>query len=250
MKPMLPLLFLLAVPTVVNSMVPVAYPAAPPDPPAPALPAKSAQSPERFQDKIRDDFFAGFAGNKEALERAMLACEAALKKQPDYPEALVWHGCGLIFRAGVAFQKGDRAGGITLWQNGISEMDRAVKLAPDDITVRIPRATCLITASRNAPGPQQRPLLERAREDLELVYRKQQPALLRLSRHSRGELLMGLAEVYKRLGEEEKAKVALDEVTRACASTPYADEAIRWLKPTNAASSAPRYEHTCIGCHG
>lgn len=234
MKPVLLLLLLLGGPVMANLM--------PQDPPAP-VPAK----PERFDNKVRDDFFSGFAGNAKALERAMTACESLLKKEPDHPEALVWHGCGVTFQAGQAFQKGDYPQGIALRQKGLSEMDRAVKLAPQDIAVRIPRATCLIPASRNVPAPeQQRALLQRAREDLEVVYRVQQPVLSKLSGHSRGELLMGLAEVYKRLGEKEQAKKILDEVTLTCASTPYADEANRWLKP---ATTETKFQHTCIGCH-
>ena len=235
MKPVLPLLFLLAAPLVATQMSP--------DPPA-AAPAR----PERFDNKVRNDFFSGFAGDGKALERAMAACEKVLEKEPDHPEALVWHGCGTIFQAGQAFQKRNYPQGNALWQKGMAQMDRAVKLAPKDIAVRIPRATCLIPASRNVPAPQQRALLLRAREDLELVYRVRQPVFSRLSGHSRGELLMGLAEVYKRLGQEEKAKTILDQVTRDLASTPYAEVARRWLK--RSASPETKFEHTCIGCHG
>jgi tetratricopeptide (TPR) repeat protein len=203
---------------------------------------------ERFDNKVRDDFFTGFGGDAKALERAMTACEATLKKQPDHPEALVWHGCGATFQAGRAFQKGDYTLGMDLWQKGMTEMDRAVKLAPEDIAVRIPRATCLIPASRNVPAAQRHALLARAREDLEMVYRVQKPVLARLSGHSRGELLMGLAEVYKRLGEEEKARAILEQVKLTCTSTPpYVEEANRWLKTP--ATPEMKFYHTCIGCH-
>nr|CAA9217843.1 hypothetical protein AVDCRST_MAG63-325 [uncultured Armatimonadetes bacterium] len=235
-KPVLPLLFLLAAPVVATRVAP--------DPPA-----APAARPERFDKQVRNDFFSGFGGDVKALERGMAACEKVLEKEPGHPEALVWHGCGTVFRAGRAFRRGDYSEGTALWQKGLDEMDRAVKLAPSDIAVRIPRATCLIPASRNAPAPRQRALLLRAREDLETVYRVRQPVFSRLSGHSRGELLMGLAEVYKRLGEEEKAKRILDRVARDLASTPYAEVAGRWLKP-GAAPPAAKFEHSCIGCHG
>ncbi len=34
-----------------------------------------AQEPERFDEKVRELFFAGFAGNEDALQRGMAICE-------------------------------------------------------------------------------------------------------------------------------------------------------------------------------
>ena len=38
------------------------------------LPRAHAQEPQRFDMKVRNDFFAGFGGDKEALERGMKFC--------------------------------------------------------------------------------------------------------------------------------------------------------------------------------
>lgn len=49
-------------------------------------------SPQRFDMLVREDFFSGFAGDADALERAMKKCEEILAKDPKNAEALVWHG--------------------------------------------------------------------------------------------------------------------------------------------------------------
>src|SRR5215467_7557160 len=87
----------------------------------------------RFDMLVREDMFAGFAGNKEAFDRAMKLTEETLAKDPKHAEAKVWHGSGVFFQAGQAFQKGDMQNGIILWQKGLDEMEQAVKLAPDNV---------------------------------------------------------------------------------------------------------------------
>jgi len=51
--------------------------------------------PDRFDHVVRNDFFAGFAGDEEALERAMKVSGETLAANPEHAEALVWHGAGL-----------------------------------------------------------------------------------------------------------------------------------------------------------
>src|ERR1700730_8741854 len=85
---------------------------------------------ERFDKVVRGDFFAGFAGDKAALDRGMKACEEKLAENPKHAEAMVWHGSGLVFLAGQAFQKGDFGTGGPLWDKGMKEMDGAALLEP------------------------------------------------------------------------------------------------------------------------
>ena len=81
-----------------------------------ASPTASTASPTappsgRFDMEVREDFFAGFGGNAERLARGMARTEEVLAAAPDHAEALVWHGSGLVFRSGQAFQSGDTATG-------------------------------------------------------------------------------------------------------------------------------------------
>src|SRR5437764_14283064 len=86
---------------------------------------------------VRNDFFAGIAGNRQAFERAMAKIEEALAKNPKHAEAKVWHGSGVFYRSADAFQKGDFQNVI---DSSISELER--KLDPE-IFIRIHRSTLL-----------------------------------------------------------------------------------------------------------
>src|ERR1700730_1467701 len=87
---------------------------------------------ERFDYLVRADFFAGMAGDAAAMDRAMKVCEDALAKNPKHAEAMVWHGGGLVFKAGQAFRTGNVERGVPLWTSGLKEMADAVALAPDN----------------------------------------------------------------------------------------------------------------------
>ena len=67
---------------------------------------RSAPAQERFDLKVREDFFAGFGGDDDALNRGMKACEAAIDADPKAAEAMVWHGSGLFYLGRRAFRSG------------------------------------------------------------------------------------------------------------------------------------------------
>ncbi len=142
----------------------------------------------------------------------MAACEEVLASTPNHAEALVWHGSGLAFNAGQAFQKGDMKTGGELWQRGMEEMDKAVALEPDNVGVRIPRGALLLQATRNMPPDMGRPLLEKGVGDYEHVLALQSAYFNTLGDHPKGELLFGLAEGYSRLGRAEKARGYFDRL--------------------------------------
>src|SRR5215467_9769056 len=68
---------------------------------------QTTSADERFDMKVRADFFSGFAGDRDAFNRAMKVCDETLAKNPKHAEALVWHGSGLLFISGDDFRKGD-----------------------------------------------------------------------------------------------------------------------------------------------
>ena len=209
-----------------------------------AAPA-AAQQPERFDETVRELFFAGFAGNEDALERGMAICEETLEVNPDYPPALVWQAAGWQFQSGMAFAKGDWGTGMTLFDESVAQFDRAVSLAPDDVQVLIPRATALQASARYiAYAPTRLALLETVVGDYRKVLELQAPYFGALSVHSRGELLGGLADALWRLERREEAKVYLNRMIAELLESPYALMAQRQLdRPdTNA-------QLTCLGCH-
>jgi tetratricopeptide (TPR) repeat protein len=201
---------------------------------------------ERFDLKVRTYFFAGFSGNAASLATGMTMCEEALKADPKNAEALVWHGGGLLFQAGQAFQKGDSQNGMQLWTRGLKEMDDAVAIAPEDLGVRIPRGAVLFASSRNLPSPEMaRPLVEKAVGDFEEAYKLQGPDLSKLGTHPHGELMIGLADGYNRLGNQEKAQEWFERIQKDMPGTAYAKSAATWLETK---SLAPE-QAGCLGCH-
>lgn len=207
---------------------------------------------ERFDFQVRNDFFAGFAGDRDALARGMKTCEEKLKAEPDHAEALVWHGSGLLQQSIDFFSRNDFQTGVAMMRRGEAEMDRAVALRPHDVAVRVPRAACLLPYSRHVPNPdQRRAMLEKVIADYEETLRLQKTRFESLSSHSRGELVMGLAEAYLRVGGEENRKKAfelLETVRKTDAGTAYATEAVTWMKAPKDAP-AQTFAHTCTGCH-
>ena len=55
-----------------------------------------AQETERFDEKVRELFFAGFAGNQDALQRGMAMCEETLAERPGSSGRPRLAGVGLV----------------------------------------------------------------------------------------------------------------------------------------------------------
>lgn len=212
------------------------------------LAADEPNTEMRFDYLVRKDLFAGFAGDDEALARGLKTCEETLARRPKHAEALVWRGAARVFMSQKSFKDKNFVEGMRLWNTGLKDMDEAVKLAPTNVGVRIPRAAVLLPAARNAPPAMGKPLLPKALDDFETIYKQQKArgALAKLGKHPRGELRMGLADVYRLMGEKEKSKEQLEAVIQELPNTKYAERATEWL----AAKPDAKLTHQCIGCHG
>jgi tetratricopeptide (TPR) repeat protein len=202
-------------------------------------------SQERFDYTVRNYFFAGFTGDAASLEKGMTICEDALAADPKNAQALVWHGAGAFFQAGQAFQQGDSQKGMELWQRGLKEMGDAVALKPDALGVVIPRGAVLLTASHSVPPEMARQLIQTGMQDFEKAYQLQGPDLSRLGTHPRGELMIGLADGYSRLGDQEKAQQWFERIQKEMPGTPYAKSAAAWLETKTLAPA----QAGCLGCH-
>jgi tetratricopeptide (TPR) repeat protein len=202
-------------------------------------------SQDRFDFKVRNYFFAGLAGDAASLQKGMKMCEDILAADPKQPEALVWHGMGLVSESFAASQKGDRQKGGQLWQRGLEEMDQAGELAPDDLGVRIVRGAVLLVASQYLPKEAAHPLIEKGLSDYEKAYSVQGPDLSHLGTHPSGELMIGMADAYARLGQPEKAQQWFERIQEELPGTPYAKSAGTWLETK---TLGPK-QAGCLGCH-
>ncbi len=202
----------------------------------------------RFDALVRDDFFAGMMGDTARLERGMKFTEEILATNPKHADALVWHGGGLLARAAQSYAKGDASAGDSLWNRGLKEMNDAVAFEPNNMGVKIGRSATLIGLAQSGWDPSDaegRALLLSALNDYEKVYQWQKPFFRKMSMHSRGELLFGLASGWSILGEREKALKYLRLIIEEGKGTKYEREAQRWLDIT----PLPVVQHDCTGCH-
>ncbi len=205
-----------------------------------------ADDEKRFDLSVREDIFAGFNGDADALTRGIKTCNDMLAKNPKHAEALVWRGAANVYRAGELFGNKKIADAMPLWTGGLKDMDTAVELEPNNIGVRIPRAAVLVQAGRNTPPAMGTPLLKKVRDDYELILKQQSKMLDKIGTHPRGELHMGLADVYRLLKEPEKSREQLETIVKEMPKTKYATRAVEWL----AAKPDAKLVHSCIGCHG
>jgi len=210
-----------------------------------AIAAVSAQV-QRFDQLVREDFFAGITGDTARFDRAMTTCEQALATDPRNAAALVWHGAGLLVRSGLAFREGRSDEGISLNIRAMREMNDAVAMRPDDVQVLIPRAAILLASGRFAPADQVRSMARTAAADYEKVLAIEAPYFPTLATHSRGELLGGLATAYRLSGEDDKATSYLRRISAELPGTAYDTKAQGWLADL---ASVRQNDHFCLGCH-
>jgi tetratricopeptide (TPR) repeat protein len=210
------------------------------------LAAGALLAQQRFDIVVRNDFFAGFTGNKEALERGLKKCETMLATDPKNPEALVWHGSGIFFKSGQAAQAKDYATAMDLYKRGLDEMANAVALAPESVGVLIPRGASLLAASQYMPdSADTKQLLQTGLADYEKVYSLQQDHFDKLNGHARGELLFGLAEGYQRLGDQARAREYFQKLAAVD------DSENGHLRQAKAYLESNKLEgpRSCVGCH-
>jgi hypothetical protein len=201
---------------------------------------------ERFDLKVRNYFFSGFAGDSASLATGMRLCEEELSSHPKNAEAMVWHGSGLYFQAGAAFRTGDSQKGMELLQRGLKEMDEAVAVEPDRVGVRIPRGAALFAGSRLMPDAEMaKSLLTRAVTDYQHSYDLQAGVIDQMALHPKGELLIGLADGYSRLGNQEEAAKWFTMIREKLKGTAYAKSADAWF----ANKSLTPQQAGCLGCH-
>jgi non-heme chloroperoxidase len=199
----------------------------------------------RFDVKVREDMFAGFDGDAEAFGRAMTLIERTLAAEPNHAEALVWRGDARVFLAGQAFGRGAISDGMTLSQQGVADMMRAVALAPNDVAVRVPRGTGLLPFARGIRpfNAEQADRLTRiALEDFDFALSNSGDRPI--SGHGRGELLGALADGWLQLGDNARAMPYLDRILSELPDTPYAKAALQRRADPSAKATL-----TCLGCH-
>jgi tetratricopeptide (TPR) repeat protein len=207
--------------------------------------ASQHKEAERFDYLVRADFFAGMTGDREALARVIKLCEQRLAQNPKHAEAMVWHGAAMIALSGEAFQKQDFKKGMELWSRGLKEMHEAARLEPENGGVLIPRGAILLAVARHAPPEEGKRLLQTGVGDYEKVLKMQEPYFDKLSSHARGELLFGLADGYRQLGNQDKARSYFERLITDAKGSGRDKQAAAFLET----GKLPPGAESCTGCH-
>ncbi len=205
-----------------------------------------ARGDDRYDYTVRNDIFAGIAGDSAAMSRGLDKIEATLAKEPNHAEAIVWRGAAVFFQSGQAFQKQDNQKGMEMYMRAMGDFEKAGKLAPENPGVLIPRAAVLMSAALGATGnPMAKQWVTTAVADYEKVQELQKDTFGSLGEHPRGELLQGLANGYRILGEEAKASQYFERIRKELPGTAYAKRAAIWFETKTLTPAQSR----CIGCH-
>jgi hypothetical protein len=218
----------------------------------PVEPAASTVAPRprppRFDKLVMADMFAGFAGDADALARGFRVIDAALARDPRDPQPLMWHATGTSFLAGQAARQGDLARARELGDQASRESEQAIALAPDDEWVLVYYALEHIARAKHTDDRAAATrLLEQATAAYEHTEQIQKLWFASLSVHDRGELLVGLADLWARRGNDVNARLYLARVTRELPGTIYATKARDWLDRRSPPDG--RNGYTCLSCH-
>ena len=166
--------------------------------------------------KVRNYFFAGFCRRRGVAREGNedLRGYAGRRSQECRGAGLAWRR-SILRSPARRFKSKTSRRAASCGRAGLKEMDDAVALAPDQLGVVIPRGAVLLTASQvcsqsgnGAPADRKR------RGDFEKTYQLQAPYLDKMGTHPRGELMIGLADGYNRLGNQEKAQEWFERIQK------------------------------------
>ncbi|MGI9519313.1 MAG: hypothetical protein ACR2NP_19840 [Pirellulaceae bacterium] len=215
------------------------------------LPRSSSTDQERFDLLVRDDFFAGMAGDRERYQKAMNVCEERLATNPQHAGAMSFHGWGLLIAAQWKTEEEKHEEADQLRQKGMQEINMAATLEPDSVGPLLVRGSILmgLTTNPEMPPAERDSLLALSTYDFETVYRLQleQGYFQFLSEHARGELLFGLADAWHRRGNMEKAKGYYQMVVDQIPHSDYGNDSRMML--SGKLDPALLKTRNCTGCH-
>ncbi len=202
----------------------------------------------RFDDCVRDDAFAAYSGDADALDRFWCRLEVHLEHDRDHAQALSWRGGLYLYLSGFAFRASDFTQGQHLENMGYADLERSIELAPNDLGVRIQHMITLANTVRWTRGAQKIMAIEQAQRDLDVrMHLTPKP----FSDHARGEVWAIRVQLQKArvdtaaraFVEQQRDKLVelLSDMAADTKGTVYAQAAECWSAGFFAAP---------IGCHG
>ena len=194
---------------------------------APAADAGAGR--QRFDISCAPISSRGSPATRRGWSKGMAACERVLADNPNHAEALVWHGAGLAFSAGRAFQKGDMKPAASCGSAASRRWTKAVALEPDNVGVLHSAGRAAASGDAEHAGRDGTAADREGRQRLRARPRAAGGDFGTLGDHPKGELLFGLAEGYSRLGNGEKARMYFDRLIKDAPASGQAPKAQAWL---------------------
>ena len=205
----------------------------------------------RFDECIRDDAFAGYAGDPDALRRAWCRTQTTLEQDPEHAEALSWRGGLTLFLSGFAYRSRDFSEGGRLQEQGFGDLDRSLELGSDNVGVRVQHMMSMVAALPYASGDHRTELLEAAQRDLD--FRLESLTGRSPSVHTQGELWAVRVQLQhnralssspeERPDHQRRLQQMLQTMRSELAGSAYAGAASCWLTGKTEAQIG------CLGCH-
>ncbi len=187
----------------------------------------SVYKEDPFITKYRKEFFAVFQGDFKTFNHAYNQLSAMVKKNPNDARALVWLGNGNTIKAELNVLKGKMPEAKKLAILSRKQMDKAVRLQPNDPEIYMMQAATLYIQGQYLPAilvPNS--AWEELKADcLKLIHSMGPKKIMKLSVHVRGETYGELGVAYYKLGQIPKAKAAFEKLVLLDPKTDYSKKA-------------------------
>lgn len=185
-----------------------------------------------FVTKYRRLFFSVFNGKMDGYAEGMKELEAMLAKNPNDARALVWHGNGLMIRGGLQRFRGQRQEAVKSLVDSRKELDRAVSLDPENVSILAMRAVTIFGMGtyfneNEIPAGSWQKLISDLEKSRKIIGPDR---MKKLSVHARGEILTELATGYTHVGKFDKARALWNEALKAVPDSQYSKKAELALK--------------------
>lgn len=169
----------------------------------------------KFDEALQTDFAKAMSGDAAALARATERADKILASNPTDAETLAWRGSANAAGAGKAFQSGNFQEGWTQWQKGLTEMDKAVELAPNSFIVRIVRGSTYLNAAKRFPDPTvAKDLRGKGVADYEKILSMTDEKSVKMAATQKPRILNSLIEAYEKAGDTAKAAVYREQLAK------------------------------------
>lgn len=183
-----------------------------------------------FERAVFADFVDAAEGDAAARQRLVDACAQAIEIDARNAEAIAWRGAARMFNAGSASEAGDFMAAMRHTNEALADLDEARELEPENPGVRMVAATTLLNLAayhpidRMAKGYAAKGI-DDAIAALSKLYENwnEQPIGVK------GQLLIGVARGYDRMGETKKARDWFNRVIGAAPGTTWAEQAQAWI---------------------